>query len=621
METFTGLLLDVSGSMKTNAGNDVEEECGEWARSIFKVIENFVRYDVSQNIHIFALCVGAKYGTGIFDVLRTIEQFESKIPDDCARHNQRMHVYKKPEYKQNMTIALSYDHLVEEFYQLVENNGARATRLWTSPQLIKESLSYEMADLLLNALKSSDDFLREFVRDCLPSECKPLMFHSNTLIYAQDLFQRAKLSMAVLMRYKASVKDVVQVMEKAMERLLKDFGSVYSVQRASDILHGCIDTDTLDNHRINQLMNTVKPLILSSTISTQLLPRTIFIKRGWNIEITNNETRLFLQINNHENIHDVCNLARNVVCCEDSLSDLLMSVSLDMYINRSTSGFQAKRQVGKTCYANASAAVFHLSMRRIVGRDGGYPSFDELREEIINLYGKYGAYVLKVLKGLTPKYRLHYEVVDTTEAMIAIAAKRPVLAIFDLTENEWNIFSDFFRKNPTGVLTKAHFGKRQRHRQDLSGHAVVLTSFNSECLRFMNSWGDSWADMGFFRVQNAEVLNFQFIDVFWTLNDLSLKEKTHFRRHGSTVAATIIQQLQSLQTAEYQCPMCQTYSLVTEFSGSLLEAVCPNCKEKIRCNEAGNILALNMYLTSLSKEDLPKNPETRLVYSRNELSK
>lgn len=51
---------------------------------------------------------------------------------------------------------------------------------------------------------------------------------------------------------------------------------------------------------------------MSSTIETQLVPRTIFLKRGWTIDITNNETRLFVQVNHPDIIEDVCDLAR---CC------------------------------------------------------------------------------------------------------------------------------------------------------------------------------------------------------------------------------------------------------------------------------------------------------------------
>ncbi|CAG2223268.1 unnamed protein product [Mytilus edulis] len=186
--------------------------------------------------------------------------------------------------------------------------------------------------------------------------------------------------------------------------------------------------------------------------------------------------------------------------------------------------------------------------------------------------------------------------------MKAIAAKRPVVATFRLTDPEWYQFSKFFKKKPTSILTKAEIDLSKRDPSaTLIGHAVVLTSFNSECFRFMNSWGDNWADMGFFKVQNSKVLDFKFIDVFWTLNDLSKREIDYFKEHGADVADKIMKNLIGLQEAKYKCPECSEISLVTEFSGSLTEAVCPKCYETFRSDDAGNSLALNMYLTSLSK--------------------
>ncbi|CAC5377626.1 unnamed protein product [Mytilus coruscus] len=258
--------------------------------------------------------------------------------------------------------------------------------------------------------------------------------HSNIRVYAGQLF---KLTIAAALGYKASAEDIVQVMEKAMGRLLKDVGSVYSVQRASEILHGCIGTDTLDNHRINELMNTDRPLIFGSTPLYQALHETI--KTFSNINYATDKTLLFVLFDGEPTddfLSSVFVRLKHLEVIVDSLSDLLMFVSLDIYINQSTSGFQPKRQVGQTCYANASAAVLHLSMKRIIGRDDGCPSFNDLREEMINLHGKYGASVLKVLKGITPKCCLHHEVVDKTKTIIAIAAKRPVLAIFCLTKKK-----------------------------------------------------------------------------------------------------------------------------------------------------------------------------------------
>ena len=86
------------------------------------------------------------------------------------------------------------------------------------------------------------------------------------------------------------------------------------------------------------------------------------------------------------------------------------------------------------------------------------------------------------------------------------------------------------------------------------GHAVVLTSFDSECLRLLNSWGENWADMGFFRVEKADVLGLKFIDVYWTEDDLKEEQIIYFKKHGSTVASQLMEKLPSLKRAEYKCP-------------------------------------------------------------------
>ncbi|XP_053396301.1 uncharacterized protein LOC128556182 [Mercenaria mercenaria] len=342
---------------------------------------------------------------------------------------------------------------------------------------------------------------------------------------------------------------------------------------------------------------------LSSHISTELITRAIFIKHGWQIDIANNETKLFLQVNHPDNLKDACDLARNAVCCQDTLTDLLASVSLDVYISQKNTSIKAHEQVGGTCYANASAAVLHLAMHRILGRDGGYPVFENLRDDMITRHGSEGANTFRVLKEVCPLYRLHFRQVDINGAMKAVAAKRPVVAKFRLTDDEWDVFGSFFRNNPTGILTKRDLDISKRSSASRTGgHAVVLTSFNSKCLRFMNSWGDRWADMGFFRIESVDVLGLEFIDVFWTLNDLTQREKDYYRIHGSEVADKLMKSLKALQVATFTCPLCSVASSVTEFNGTLSHALCPNCDQEFSCNDReGNILALSMYLTSLSR--------------------
>ncbi|XP_068678903.1 uncharacterized protein [Montipora foliosa] len=338
---------------------------------------------------------------------------------------------------------------------------------------------------------------------------------------------------------------------------------------------------------------------ISSVIKTQEIPRTLFVKKGWKIDIDNNETKLFFQVNHPDVIKDVCDMTKRAVLSQDALSDVLSDVDLNVYINKANDGFKPKQQHGGTCYANASAAVMHLAMTRIVGRDGGYPDFFELRKKLINKYGEKGASTIKVLREVCPEYRLQCERVDTNGAKKAITEKRPVVARFHLTGAQWDQFSQFYQEKGKGILTKSYLDSKTGSTSDPGGHAVVLTSYDAESLRLMNSWGDDWADSGFFRVQNSDVLGLEFFDVYWTLNDLSKDEKEAYKKSGAKVAGNLMKSLKGLQEAKYKCPLCPAESKVVEYSGHALNAECPKCRGTFNPNKEGGDLALNLYLTSL----------------------
>lgn len=642
MEILTGILFDVSGYRKETIGGEIEEDKCEWARSIFEVIENFLKYDVAEKNYIFALGVGFKYGKGIFDVLETIELFD-KRSRGCS-YGQRSYVNDRQERcfigdaivlhdkpllpgDEHWTIELArYNYIVERIFQIAERNGAEQTRKWVLKETIQSAIPYQTASLLLSALESRREFVKEFVGECLSLGCKHKSFSCKFFDKIDSvnckLFDKIGSLRPTENRLEASTGDIIQRVENAMGRLLKDMGSVYSVQRASEILHGCIDAKTLTEDRIKRLMTSLRPFCssgrplfealhktteifqkdkylqhkkllfvfsdgestdtylssvfeklkqlqvtvvcflikrreniqprslysveddkwskgakflfkLSSTISSRLLPRSIFFKSGWVISITNSKTKLFLQMTHHTDIHDACNLARYVICCEVLLTNLLVSVSIDIYPNQNIYGFTAQEQVDGTCYAYAAATIICLSTKRILGREGGYPDFKKLREEIINVHGRSGANTLNVLKEFCPKYRLHCKAVDINDAKNAVNTKRPVVATFRLNDIEWVKFSKYFKENRTGILTKSHIDTREvEYEGDQSGHAVILTGFNDRSLRLMNSWGDEWADKGFFKVENSEVLDFKFIDVFWTPNDLSPNEIDYFEKYG-----------------------------------------------------------------------------------------
>ena len=713
MASLTGILLDVSGSMRRNIGEGPDEEGGPWARSIFEVIDNLIKYDISSDNHVFAIGFGASRGEKVFDIIGTLEQIPNQ--DNAAER------------------PATTEH-INEIFNILEGAGARTIRKWAEVEVVKKALTDDFAAVFLKKFKSDQSFLKEFVEKILPPACRdwpeprdgtcfvlagmacavgmvapPLAMAALASIGALKFGPRAGkevYSSAVTKHYKrATAEDVTEVVEKAKTCLLKkvDVDAIFSVQDASDVVHGCVDEKKITKEKSRELLERIEPYIygrtlffraigeaialfqdskfsthkkllfilsdgkprdgkittgidrvisklteadvtvvsclitdsthridpkrlfskeepdwdqfakfmfsLSSKLSTQSLPRTMFVKRDWTIDFTNNEIHLFLQVNHPDHLREGCEVARNVVCCQDALSDMLASVNLDVYINQEVKDYKAKRkQKGETCYAEAAATVLHLSMTRIRGREGGCPDFYTLRDEIVKEFDPEnypdGVPTIRVLQKMCPKYRLRCKQVNHKEAMQAVSSNRPVVATFRLTEKEWDRFDEFYddESNKKGILTKREIDITARPPKTPDfGHAVVLTSFNSECLRLLNSWGEDWADMGFFRVQKADVLGLKFIDVYWTEDDLKEEEIIYFKKHGSTVARQLMEKLPSLKRAEYKCPKCSKRSPVMEFTGTLSRAKCPKCGKEISTENAqeGNILALNIYLTSL----------------------
>ena len=722
MEYLTGILLDVSGSMRHNIGEGTDEKGGPWARSIFEVIDNLIKGDISPNNHVFAIGVGASVGEEIFDIIGALKQIQdqSKQTEQNKQANNTETVYQGPATPCHINMIFS----------ILEGAGARNIRKWASEEDVSRTLTDDKAVLLLKKFESDKSFLKKFVEEFLPPACRDWSESASQMSPFDDFLDSMQdLYATVASAFKpATVEDIRKVINQATPFLVDEkkkkeepnlpeekkkavgvtLESIFNVQEASDVLHGYVDEKELTRERSLELLQSVEPYIygytplyqaiekaielfekkasnfhsaqkllfilsdgypsdedvsdparkaravsklttagvtvvscfitnsfqiepkrlfskmkpdwdrgaeflfsLSSKVSAQSLPRTMFVKRDWTIDITNNETQLFLQVNHPDHLREACRLARDFVCCKDTLSDVLASVDLDIFhINQDLKDYAAKEeQIGATCYAHACATVLYLSMKRILGRKGGYPSFEELRDECIRRFsGSNGADPLQVLQEMCRDYRLQCREVDINGALKAVSSSQPVVASFWLTKHEKKTFEEFFdnETNRTSRLTKNEIDIAARPANTLTeGHSVVLTSFDSESLRLLNSWGCQWADMGFFRVQNEEVLGLEFIEVYWEENDLEEEEKAYFKKHGSTVARKLMKSYSSLKDAQYSCPVakCSKRSPVVEFTGTLSHVKCPKCGNEFSTKDAqeGNILALNIYLTSLSR--------------------
>lgn len=78
MSTLIGILLDVSGSMRSSVGGNVEEKGGSWAKSIFKVVDELIKHDVSSSNQTFALALGSSSHPAVFDLLSTLSKAQEE---------------------------------------------------------------------------------------------------------------------------------------------------------------------------------------------------------------------------------------------------------------------------------------------------------------------------------------------------------------------------------------------------------------------------------------------------------------------------------------------------------------------------------------------------------------
>ena len=331
---------------------------------------------------------------------------------------------------------------------------------------------------------------------------------------------------------------------------------------------------------------------LSSTVENTRSAMSVLTSQNWT-PANEGRSRLFVQVNRPSVLSEFSSLVRRFAESNDALFNIFGRVSLDKYINSQILGFVPKKQKGGTCYAHAVAAVLHLAMCRIKGREGGTPKFEVVRDQLVKEYGVAGANTEQVLSKWAREYRLQYKKVDEVEALQAINARRPVVATFSLYKEQWDAFSDFYEKKPQGVLETNDLGIHSSLTKK-GGHAVVLIKCDPEGLTFLNSWSTDFADKGFFKVKNQLVLGLKFYDVYWTLNDLKGSEIAAYQSESREIAEQIARNLpESLQTLPYECPKCHRCSPAIEFIGHLWEATCPKCNQNFEPTPLG--LILNSY--------------------------
>ena len=255
---------------------------------------------------------------------------------------------------------------------------------------------------------------------------------------------------------------------------------------------------------------------------------------------------------------------------------MIGKIDFEKYINNNINSFVPSEQHGGTCYAHAIATVIHMSLSRIYGRIP--PSFEDIKNSLIQKYGDKGANTETILKKVLPEYKLHYKKVNETEAKEAILQGRPCIFRFDLDEIGWAKFTKFYKENKGGKLTKEIFDNIKDYGKDKpGGHAVVFVRYGSNYLEFINSMGTNWNIGGFFRVGDLTFFkNVRFYDVYWDLSDLTEQDKQNWESRNQQVIKDNLSRYK-LFNYKIKCPKCNGITEAEKYKGTFYKAECPLC--------------------------------------------
>ncbi|KAM5349132.1 hypothetical protein ACJ41O_008955 [Fusarium nematophilum] len=335
---------------------------------------------------------------------------------------------------------------------------------------------------------------------------------------------------------------------------------------------------------------------MASRISCATHPVPVLASVGWRVP-SSGECALYATVCSISALDEFCSLLSFArFGSADTLLNVIGRLDLDAYIDDEhvrTCRNPSDQSDRETCYAHAVAAVAHMALLRIVGREGGCLSISEIRARILHEDNfpetDDGWSVMDVLPVVTEWYRpLGFREVDEDGARQAVLHRRPVLARFQLPKEGWDMFSQHFESPETcsTVLTYAEMVPYRDNPPSEAGHAVVLTGCDPVSLTFLNSWGRSWGNTGSFSIENSSVLEannkgirLTFYDVYWLERDLTDEEREAYRNKVDEKLHSHSAEYPGIFELETRCPLCFAIAPIAEFSGSIRQAICPRCRQ------------------------------------------
>jgi len=219
--------------------------------------------------------------------------------------------------------------------------------------------------------------------------------------------------------------------------------------------------------------------------------------------------------------------------------------------------FTSKNQIFGTCWANAYSAAIFLTNKRIFGRKS--KTFETYRENLIKFAcdknGDDGGNINEdKVVNYFERNKIYFDKLDEEEAKNALMKGRVVVCDFRLNDQQWDNFDKFYQTNKRGILEEEdiNVGCDQSIDSNLQGHSVLLIEIEIDkegksYLRFLNSWGQNWADEGTFKVRNGNALKGLgrescppiFYDIYFLEEDLTDEEIKYFNKNIRYIRETL----------------------------------------------------------------------------------
>ena len=362
---LTGILLDVSASMQSSVGSGIDEQGGSWAQSIFKVIDNLIEHDLTSENRVFGIGVGASCTKQIFDVIGTLQQIENmETPSyirnspatrgqinkiiDILRRNGATSIHClvrditpiQDEVSDYMAVLVrkrleSDTEFLQKFvFEILPSpcryannlvvSGASLLRSATGEEIhdvVEKAKCYFLKDVTIRSIFSVQDASR-IIRGCVDENelsterMKELLENVEPFIYGRTPLYESLEKAAEFFERDDSKDKLLFVLsdgdptDGSNEDNAKIRQIISKLSRAGVKVVSCFVTRSTDIQP-KRLYDKIQPgwesgakflFSLSSQVPTQHLPRAILVKRGWKIDIVNNETKLFIQVNHPDNL-------------------------------------------------------------------------------------------------------------------------------------------------------------------------------------------------------------------------------------------------------------------------------------------------------------------------------